>query len=126
MLPEEFGTNSVLFHFQYRHLDDNLHFIVVDKMNCPSRTDDTLLHDEWNQNPRMFSPELTTRQDLNGISNIRENKNDEPSPGLLQGSCNWKGTLPLGEKAVRNQPGAGREASLTLSGMAICDEQLIF
>ncbi|KAF7591671.1 hypothetical protein BBP40_001249 [Aspergillus hancockii] len=43
-------------------------------MNCPSRTDDTLLHDEWNQNPPSLAPDLTTRQDLNGISNAREHK----------------------------------------------------
>ncbi|PIG89404.1 C6 zinc finger domain protein [Aspergillus arachidicola] len=43
-------------------------------MNCPSRTDDTLLHVEWNQNPPFLAPDLTTRQDLNGISNARENK----------------------------------------------------
>jgi hypothetical protein len=43
-------------------------------MNCPSRTDDTLLHDEWNQNPPFLAPDLTTRQDLNGISNTREHK----------------------------------------------------
>ncbi|KAB8233203.1 putative plasma membrane zinc ion transporter [Aspergillus alliaceus] len=43
-------------------------------MNCPSRTDDTLLHTEWNQNPPFLAPDLTTRQDLNGISNARENK----------------------------------------------------
>ncbi|KAF7166993.1 hypothetical protein CNMCM5623_000481 [Aspergillus felis] len=40
-------------------------------MNCPSRTDDTLLHCEWNQNPPSLAPDLTTRQDLNGITNAR-------------------------------------------------------
>ncbi|BCS24222.1 uncharacterized protein APUU_40666S [Aspergillus puulaauensis] len=43
-------------------------------MNCPSRTDDTLLHCDWNQNPPFLAPDLTTRQDLNGISNARELK----------------------------------------------------
>ncbi|KAL5341208.1 ZIP zinc transporter-domain-containing protein [Aspergillus crustosus] len=41
-------------------------------MNCPSRTDDTLPHDGWNQNPPCLAPDLTTRQDLNGIANVRE------------------------------------------------------
>ncbi|KAL4979626.1 ZIP zinc transporter-domain-containing protein [Aspergillus desertorum] len=41
-------------------------------MNCPSRTDDTLPHCDWNQNPPFLAPDLTTRQDLNGISNVRE------------------------------------------------------
>ncbi|KAJ5773354.1 Zinc/iron permease [Penicillium paradoxum] len=84
-------------------------------MNCPSRTDETRLHEEWNQSPRVFSPDLTTRQDLNGISNIRENKDGEISPGLLRGSSNWKGILPQ-EKVVGSHFGPGREASLTMSG----------
>ncbi|KAJ5209610.1 hypothetical protein N7449_003989 [Penicillium cf. viridicatum] len=85
-------------------------------MNCPSRTDDTLLHDGWNQNPRFLSPDLTTRQDLNGISNTRENKEDEFGPGTLRGSSNWKGFPPLEEKDAGNHPGMGCEASLTMSG----------
>ncbi|OQE47177.1 hypothetical protein PENCOP_c001G03300 [Penicillium coprophilum] len=82
-------------------------------MNCPSRTDD-LLQDGWNQNPRFLSPDLTTRQDLNGISNTRENKDDE-SPGILRGS-NWKVTHPLEEKDAGSHLGVGCEASLTMSG----------
>ncbi|KAJ5411230.1 uncharacterized protein N7487_005589 [Penicillium crustosum] len=85
-------------------------------MNCPSRTDDTLLHDGWNQNPRFLSPDLTTRQDLNGISNTRENKDDESGPGTLRGSSNCKGILPLEEKDAENHLGLGCEASLTMSG----------
>ncbi|KAJ5616765.1 hypothetical protein N7537_001879 [Penicillium hordei] len=85
-------------------------------MNCPSRTDDPLLHDGWNQNPRFLSPDLTTRQDLNGISNTRENKDDESGPGTLRGSSNWKCIPPLEEKDAGNHPGMGCEASLTMSG----------
>ncbi|CAI7657347.1 unnamed protein product [Penicillium glandicola] len=85
-------------------------------MNCPSRTDDTLLHDGWNQNPRFLAPDLTTRQDLNGISNTRQHKDDESSLGTLQGSSNWKGVPPLEEKDARNHLGIGCEASLTMSG----------
>ncbi|CAI7612911.1 unnamed protein product [Penicillium pancosmium] len=40
-------------------------------MNCPSRTDDDLEHPGWNQNPPTFSPDTTTRSDLNGIANSR-------------------------------------------------------
>lgn len=86
-------------------------------MNCPSRTDDTLLHDGWNQNPRLLSPDLTTRQDLNGISNTRENKDDDSGPGTLGGSSNWKGIPPLEEKDAGNYLSPGCEASLTMSGM---------
>ncbi|KAJ5237260.1 hypothetical protein N7489_007351 [Penicillium chrysogenum] len=85
-------------------------------MNCPSRTDDTLLHDGWNQNPRFLSPDLTTRQDLNGISNTREKKDDEPGPGTLRGSSNWKDIPSLEEKDAGNCLGTGCEASLTKSG----------
>jgi hypothetical protein len=75
------------------------------------------LHDGWNQSPRFLSPDLTTRQDLNGISNTRENKDDESSPGILRGSSNWRGVHPLEEKDAGNHLGVGCEASLTMSGM---------
>ncbi|KAI9884665.1 MAG: hypothetical protein M1823_003548 [Watsoniomyces obsoletus] len=40
-------------------------------MNCPSRVDETLFHEGWNQNPQALAADLTTRQDLNGIANAR-------------------------------------------------------
>lgn len=40
-------------------------------MNCPSRTEENPLHPEWNQNPPFLPPDLTTREDLNGIVNSR-------------------------------------------------------
>lgn len=40
-------------------------------MNCPSRTDEPLESDGWNQNPPALAADLTTRQDLIGISNLR-------------------------------------------------------
>ena len=86
-------------------------------MNCPSRTDDTLKHAGWNQNPRFFAPELTTRQDLNGIANAREIEVDGNGPNLLHGSSNWIETPSLEEKDTGNALASGREASLTLSGM---------
>ncbi|MCJ1284362.1 hypothetical protein MMC26_003693 [Xylographa opegraphella] len=39
-------------------------------MNCPSRTDE-LPDDGWNQNPPALAADLTTRSDLNGIANLR-------------------------------------------------------
>lgn len=86
-------------------------------MNCPSRTDDTLKHAGWNQNPRFLAPELTTRQDLTGISNARENHVNETGPGLLRGSSNWRHILPVEEKDAGNDLASGCEASLTLSGI---------
>lgn len=50
-------------------------------MNCPSRVDEVLDHDGWNQNPSSLSRDATTRADLNGIVNLRDrrdNKNIEP------------------------------------------------
>jgi metal iron transporter len=43
-------------------------------MNCPSRNDETLGHDGWNQSPARLSADTTTRQDLNGIANAREQR----------------------------------------------------
>ncbi|KAK3168660.1 hypothetical protein OEA41_005108 [Lepraria neglecta] len=40
-------------------------------MNCPSRTDEPPEHDGYNQNPPSLAADLTTRQDLNGIVNLR-------------------------------------------------------
>merc|ERR1712093_954227 len=53
----------------------------TDTMNCPSRVDEVLDHDGWNQNPSSLSGDTTTRADLNGIVNARdrrENQNIEP------------------------------------------------
>ena len=43
-------------------------------MNCPSRTDEPPRDAGWNQNPPGFSADLTTRQDFNGIVNLRTNQ----------------------------------------------------
>ena len=43
-------------------------------MNCPSRNDDTLEHEDWNQNPSALAADVTTREDLNGIVNRRTNQ----------------------------------------------------
>ena len=43
-------------------------------MNCPSRTDETEAHPDWNQNPHALNSDLTTRADLNGIVNLREQR----------------------------------------------------
>ncbi|OQD82829.1 hypothetical protein PENANT_c019G05714 [Penicillium antarcticum] len=80
-------------------------------MNCPSRTDDTLLHDEWNQNPPHFAPDLTTRQDFIGISNAREHKDDDNGLVLLQGQSNWAFIQPLESSDRGKRFPQGREAS---------------
>ena len=40
-------------------------------MNCPSRNDETLEHEGWNQSPPALAADLTTREDLNGTVNRR-------------------------------------------------------
>ncbi|KAF3482511.1 uncharacterized protein GIQ15_05270 [Arthroderma uncinatum] len=44
-------------------------------MNCPSRTDEDLVHPDWNQNPPFLPPDLTKREDLNGRVNDRQGRN---------------------------------------------------
>ncbi|EXJ76940.1 manganese transporter [Capronia epimyces CBS 606.96] len=48
-------------------------------MNCPSRPDNIEGHPEWNQNPHALSSDQTTRADLNGIVNLREQRESESS-----------------------------------------------
>jgi hypothetical protein len=86
-------------------------------MNCPSRTDDTWLHDDWNQNPPRFAPDLTTRQDLIGISNARENQAEEKGSELLGSGSSCAHRPSLGRSDASDRPLALDEASLTKSGM---------
>ncbi|KAJ9145205.1 NRAMP family [Coniochaeta hoffmannii] len=46
-------------------------------MNRPSRTDEPLEGDGYNQSPRSLSNNLTTNQDLKGIANARELRRDD-------------------------------------------------
>jgi metal iron transporter len=58
-------------------------------MNYPSRNDDTTNHPDWNQSPPRLNADLTTRADLNGISNLRENhygSDTMPSSEVQDGS----------------------------------------
>lgn len=48
-------------------------------MNCPSRNDDIDKHPDWNQAPPALTADLTTRADLNGISNLREHDREADS-----------------------------------------------
>ncbi|PKY02616.1 natural resistance-associated macrophage protein [Aspergillus campestris IBT 28561] len=50
-------------------------------MNCPSRTDDTLEHPDWNQNPSALSADTTTRNDFNSIANARLHRRH--APGMM-------------------------------------------
>ncbi|RMD44760.1 hypothetical protein DV735_g300, partial [Chaetothyriales sp. CBS 134920] len=53
-------------------------------MNYTSRNDDVQGHPDWNQSPQQLNSDATTRADLNGIVNKREQRGDGPSsPGML-------------------------------------------
>ncbi|KAL5045158.1 hypothetical protein BDW71DRAFT_87390 [Aspergillus fruticulosus] len=85
-------------------------------MNCPSRTDDTLPHCDWNQNPPFLAPDLTTRQDLNGISNIRELK-DAGTGAMSMQHCLHDAELPfLRKRESELSRHMHPRASLTQSG----------
>lgn len=86
-------------------------------MNCPSRTDDTLKHKEWHQNPPRFAPDLTTRQDLIGISNAREDQSEAKGPDILGGGSNCPWQPSLGKNDDRDDPLLLGGASLTKSGI---------
>lgn len=85
-------------------------------MNCPSRTDDTLEHTDWNQNPPVLAPDLTTCQDLNGISNARELH----ARAALAGAslAGWDEAIAAARESEpdKKRP-VPRGASLTPSGM---------
>lgn len=85
-------------------------------MNCPSRTDDTLEHDQWNQNPPLLAPDLTTCQDFNGIVNARENGDVGRGSFGLHGGIKWKDVPPFKEPEKGDAFPSGRGMSLTLSG----------
>ena len=54
-------------------------------MNCPSRTDEPPESEGWNQNPPRLAADLTTREDLNGMVNLRTHPNAgkaEDEPGV--------------------------------------------
>lgn len=50
-------------------------------MNCPSRTDEPLENDGWNQNPPGLAADLTTRADMNGLVNRRTQRDSDSRVG---------------------------------------------
>lgn len=51
-------------------------------MNKPSRTDEPQKGDGYNQSPNELSNDLTTNQDLNGISNSRTQRRGDEGPSI--------------------------------------------
>ena len=60
-------------------------------MNCPSRTDEPAAHEGWNQNPSELAADVTTRQDLNGIVNLRTGQDSVKEPDLAPGDLQIDG-----------------------------------
>ncbi|KAF2191684.1 Zip-domain-containing protein [Zopfia rhizophila CBS 207.26] len=89
-------------------------------MNCPSRTDDILLHPGWNQNPPPFASDLTTCQDLNGIANARELGDAD----TIRFGCKDAQGIELEERIPQNSGmscvNAGKGASCPLRGPCTC------
>ncbi|KAE8350665.1 natural resistance-associated macrophage protein-domain-containing protein [Aspergillus coremiiformis] len=54
-------------------------------MNCPSRTDDTLEHPGWNQNPPELNADTTTRNDFNGAANSKVHRKHASGVGVTMG-----------------------------------------
>lgn len=99
------------------------------KMNCPSRTDETLEHPGWNQNPSPLNRDITTRNDFNGIANSKVHRRHaagvgsaagngmigEEPPGCDRAHDNEKVDIP------KNPPCAGEVVSAAASGS--CEKQ---
>ncbi|KAM7213926.1 putative transporter [Rhypophila decipiens] len=82
-------------------------------MNRPSRTEDDLEHPDWNQMPPFLAPDLTTRQDLNGIANARVQRSRCSGAGAaMDGMLDEKGGM-IGEFA---SPEQHRPAALPATG----------
>jgi len=77
-------------------------------MNCPSRNDEPLEHEGWNQNPSALAADLTTREDLNGKVNRRTNQDsskeaeDARTEPRTHGSTNSR---PLPDEVPGLSPG---------------------
>ena len=88
-------------------------------MNCPSRTDELPEHDGYNQSPRSLAGDLTTRSDLNGITNLRLQRDQLPPDGMTQDEK--KSRIPV-ERAVREEV-EGRESSIHNRGPGLSEKK---
>ncbi|KAK4131590.1 Zip-domain-containing protein [Trichocladium antarcticum] len=91
-------------------------------MNQPSRTDDDLEHPTWNQNPPFLAPDLTTCQDLNGIANTREHRNQRAGAVDALGFLNHD---KLGFDAGVCDPGALPRAAPAMSRPLIAPKTVL-
>lgn len=80
-------------------------------MNCPSRNDDGG-HPDWNQSPPAFTADTTTREDLNGIANAREQR--EHSWGGDPPDETTTGTQPHSDGRIEQEKIRPKEKSSTM------------
>ena len=60
-------------------------------MNCPSHTDEPAAHEGWNQSPSELAADVTTRQDLNGIVNLRTGQDSAKEAEDMRGDSQVDG-----------------------------------
>lgn len=85
-------------------------------MICLSKADESFFrHLTWNQSPSPLAATHTTRQDLNGISNLREHVDAEQDDGSGESSSLWQGNSD--EKSHPSvQPPQSSQASFAGAG----------
>jgi metal iron transporter len=90
-------------------------------MNCPSRTDDLAENDGYNQSPHALSGDATTRQDMNGIANLRIQRDHLPQeddileriPAVAQDREGRKGCKVQSKGALQNSMASVPSSSLS-------------
>lgn len=88
-------------------------------MDCPSRVDEILDHDGWNQNPSRPSGDPTTHADQNGIVNARDrrhNQNIEPDDRGEFVDDSKHGAVKFGRLRWATPGGAGGRQATTNTG----------
>lgn len=92
-------------------------------MNCPSRTDDTLEHPDWNQCPNPLNADLTTRNDFNGIANSKAHRSHAPGSGGAAGEGILQVEPQLHAQGEEKESTDRKKASEVISAASGCELQ---
>ncbi|EYE99805.1 NRAMP family metal ion transporter [Aspergillus ruber CBS 135680] len=92
-------------------------------MNCPSRTDETLEHPDWNQNPSPLNPDITTRNDFNGIANSKVHRKHASGVGGTprEGTMEIESHIQQRSKTDPEKEKTAGEVTTAASGL--CEQQ---